>query len=121
MKDSIKVVLVGSCGCGKTSIITRLVSNTFSEEYISTEGGAYNQVDFTYSEFGNKTLNMEVWDTAGQEKYRSLTKIFYKDADIAILVYDITNPESFKELKEYWMDQVREHGISEISKNVSFI
>ena len=118
MKDSIKVVLVGSCGCGKTSIITRLVSNTFSEEYISTEGGAYNQIDFTYPQFDNKTLNMEVWDTAGQEKYRSLTKIFYKDADIAILVYDITNKASFLELKEYWMEQVQEHGISDISKNI---
>ena len=49
-----------------------------------------------------------MWDTAGQEKYRALSKIFYKDASAAILVYDITNKKSFDEIKEYWYNQVKE-------------
>ena len=55
-----------------------------------------------------KCVKFEIWDTAGQEKYRSLTKIFYKDARIAILVYDITRKDSFEELKNYWYAQLKE-------------
>lgn len=121
MKDSIKVVVVGACGCGKTSIVSRLANDTFSQEHISTEGGSFNQVEFTFPEYQNRVLNMEIWDTAGQEKYRSLTKIFYKDADVAILVYDCTNENSFEELKEYWVDQVKESGGKDISKNAIYV
>jgi small GTP-binding protein len=117
MKDSIKVVVVGSCGCGKTSIINRLANDTFSAEHISTEGASFNQIEFTFPEYQNKILNMEIWDTAGQEQYRALSKIFYKDADAAILVYDTTNKESYKDIKEYWLDQVKEYGGQNLSKN----
>ena len=53
-------------------------------------------------------MNFEIWDTAGQEKYRSLSQLFYKDASIAILVFDITNEESFEEIKNYWYGQIKE-------------
>ena len=72
MVETIKVVLTGSCATGKTSIINRLVFDNFQEAYESTEGGACGQKTFYYP---GKTLSMDVWDTAGQEKYRSLTKI----------------------------------------------
>ena len=55
-----------------------------------------------------KILKLEIWETAGQERYRSLSKMFYKDADAAILVYDITNQKSFDELKSFWAEQVKE-------------
>jgi small GTP-binding protein len=52
---------------------------------------------------------MKIWDTAGQEKYRSIQKIFYKDANAAILVYDITRKTSFEEIQNYWISQIREN------------
>ena len=61
-----------------------------------------------FEEFGGQCIKFEIWDTAGQEKYRSLTKIFYKDAAVAILVYDITRKESYEELKNYWYNQLKE-------------
>ena len=62
----------------------------------------------------NKFLKLDIWDTAGQEQYRSLTKLFYKDANVAILVYDITSKQSFDELKGYWANQVKESGPADI-------
>ena len=64
----------------------------------------------------NKTVKFEIWDTAGQEKYRALTKIFYKDAAIAVLVYDITKRKSYDELKNYWYTQVKDSAPKNISK-----
>lgn len=113
MGEPIKIVLTGSCGTGKTSIINRLVFDDFQEEYITTEGGACGQKTFDYEE---GPLSMDVWDTAGQEKYRSLTKIFYKDARIAILVYDITRRETFEELKNYWIRQLTQYAGDNLSK-----
>lgn len=54
-------------------------------------------------------LMLELWDTAGQEKYRSINKLFYKDAQIVIFVYDITSKKSFDEIKSYWYEQVKEN------------
>lgn len=66
----------------------------------------------------NEQLKFEIWDTAGQEIYRSLAKLFYKNARIAILVYDITSKESFDELVNYWYNQVKELVSSDISNNL---
>lgn len=60
-------------------------------------------------------VKAQIWDTAGQEKYRSLTKIFYKDASVAVLVYDITRKASFDEVKDYWYNQLKEHAPKKIS------
>ena len=57
-----------------------------------------------------KTLSFEIWDTAGQEKYRSLAKMFFKDAAVALIVYDITSKKSFDEIQNYWMNLVKENG-----------
>ena len=56
----------------------------------------------------DKNVKFEIWDTAGQEKYRSLTKIFYKDASVAILVYDICRKQSFEDIKNFWYGQLKE-------------
>ena len=102
---SCKVVLLGESGVGKTAIINRFMNDVFDEGGISTTGASYTDKIMQFPEFG-KSLKFEIWDTAGQEKYRALTKIFYKDAAIAILVYDITNKKSFDEMKDYWYQQV---------------
>ena len=104
-----KVVLLGESGVGKTCIITRYINNTFDDNGMSTTGASYVGKSMSFDEYGGKSIKFDIWDTAGQEKYRALTKIFYKDASIAILVYDITRKESFDELKNYWYNQIRDY------------
>ena len=115
-----KIVLVGQSGVGKTNIITKYVNNEFSEETESTNGASFASKEISYDNL-KKTLKMEIWDTAGQEKFRSLTRFFYKDAAIAILVYDITRKDSFDELKDYWYSQISQFAGKNISKNNKYI
>ena len=65
----------------------------------------------------DKNIKFDIWDTAGQEKFRSLTKIFYKDAAVAILVYDITRKSSFEEITNYWINQLKENANKNIGTN----
>ena len=115
-----KVVLLGESGVGKTSIISSYINNKFSEALQTTTGASYVSKSMTFKEYKNKIIRFEIWDTAGQEKYRSMTQIFYKDAQIAILVYDITNEESFEEIQNYWYDQVREIASTDIGNSMFF-
>ena len=103
-----KVVLLGESGVGKTCIISRFINNTFEEGLMSSNGASYASKSSTFPEYENRTIKFEIWDTAGQEKYRALNQIFYKDAAICILVYDVTNETSFNALLEYWCQQVKE-------------
>jgi small GTP-binding protein len=101
-----KVVLLGESGVGKTSIISRFTNGTFEESLMSTNGASYVCRNLTFPEYENRMIRYEVWDTAGQEQYRALNKIFYKDASICILVYDISNFNSFNALKDYWHHEI---------------
>ena len=101
-------MLIGESGVGKTSIIGRFINRTFEESLMSTNGASYVNRNLTFSEYGNKVVRFEIWDTAGQEQYRALNQIFYKDASICILVYDITNIKSFNVLREYWIKEIKE-------------
>ena len=104
--ETLKIVLVGESGVGKTSIITQYIDNIFQKDQQSTIGGTFSTKTI---KCGNgKILKLEIWDTAGQERYRSVTKLFYKDANAAILVYDITNKFSFEEIQNYWFGQVKD-------------
>jgi small GTP-binding protein len=111
-----KVVLLGESGVGKTCIIARFINNTFEDNIMSTTGASYAGKTMTFDEYDGKSIKFEIWDTAGQEKYRALTKIFYKDASVAILVYDITRKESFEEIQKYWYNQIKEYAQKNISK-----
>jgi len=111
-----KVVLLGESGVGKTCIIALFINNTFEDNIMSTTGASYAGKTLTFDEFQGKSIKFEIWDTAGQEKYRSLTKIFYKDAGVAILVYDITRKESFLEIQKYWYNQIKDFAPKNISK-----
>ena len=99
-----KVVLVGETHTGKTAIIQRIVNDRFEDNYESTMVASTlsTQVDLE----GGQTVKFEIWDTAGQEKYRSINKIFYKDASIVIMVYDITKRNTYEEIKNYWYNQI---------------
>ena len=93
-----KVVLIGESGVGKTSIINRYISNTFSSVLTATPGASFTTKTVFLKDF-NQSIKFEIWDTAGQEKYRALAKVFYKNAAVCVLVYDITRKDSYDALK----------------------
>ena len=111
-EGSYKVVLLGESGVGKTSIINQFINEEFLEDQESTTGATFSSKEVETK--SGQIIKFVVWDTAGQEKFRSLTKMFYKNAIAAILVYDITRKESFEELKKYWAEQIKETS----SKNI---
>ena len=102
-----KVVLIGDSGVGKTCIISRFISNEFEKELDSTDGASYGTKELFLPKLKKKII-LDIWDTAGQERYKSLTKFFYKDAQIIIMVYDITKKNSFENLKNQWYKEIQE-------------
>jgi small GTP-binding protein len=102
----IKVVLVGTVGVGKSCLINRVVKGVFDPQTPSSVGGAY--FEKTYHEATGKEMKMQIWDTAGQEKFRAIAKLYYKNAKAIILVYDISEKETFVGLKEWLNDVERE-------------
>jgi len=105
-----KVILVGESGVGKTSIISRYL-NMFQEKTESTLGAYFSNKIVIIDGY---KINFEIWDTAGQEQYRSINNLFYKDAHICLLVYDITNKTSFNCIRDYWYEAVLLHGRQDI-------
>jgi small GTP-binding protein len=101
-----KVVIVGDTQVGKTCMISYLVSNTFKSYSPPTIGAAFQTYCVTTSQ-GPTTL--QIWDTAGQEKYRALAPMYYRSADIAILVYDVTQLPTFQALDQ-WCAELAEKG-----------
>ena len=116
-KDSLKckVVLVGNSGVGKTSIVERYIHDTFDSEILSSCSAQYNEKKIWLEE-NKKTLRFELWDTAGKEKYRSLAKVFYKEAACFILIYDITRRTSFEDLKKFWIPDIKNNAPPNASK-----
>ena len=104
---SIKVTLLGNPGVGKTCIISRYVDNIFNENNASTIGANYVEKEIKRN---NKVYQLDIWDTAGQEKFHSLGKHFYKDSYVVIFVYDITNQESLDALKSIWYPDLQKYG-----------
>ena len=96
MMTEAKVVIIGTVGVGKSSLTIRFVYDQFSEHMDSTLGAVYFEKVHNYD---NKSIKFQFWDTAGQEKYKSIARIYYKDSKVAIVVYDITRMETFQALK----------------------
>jgi len=91
----IKICLLGDVNMGKTSIGSRFCKNSFNENYINTIDGAYQQQNITLN--NSVKIKFHIWNTSGQDRFRSMTNLFYRDAQVVILTYDITNertPES---------------------------
>jgi small GTP-binding protein len=99
--ESVKVVLLGESGVGKTSIISQFTTNKFNPRCATSVSAQFISKTIEFPQY-QKIIKFDIWDTVGQEKYRSLAKIFYKDAKIIIFVYDITTEFSFNALKEFW-------------------
>ena len=106
-----KYIIVGYANVGKTNIIFRFAENKFSEEYQSTLN-----MDFTYknTELKGKIIRSQLWDTAGQENFQSISRGYYKSAVCGIVVYDITDRNSFDSVNGY-IEQCRTNGPKTIS------
>ena len=113
----IKVILIGNSGVGKTSIINRFYLNKFEEKQNITFTANFIVKNINID---GKTVILNVWDTAGQEKFKSVNKIFIKNSNIIIFVYDITNHKSFEEL-DFWykliIDESEEDAIFGLAGN----
>ena len=107
-----KIVLLGETGVGKTSIINRYISNSFSHVVMTSTGSSFFSKKLDLN--NNKKVKLQIWDTAGQEKYRALAKIFYQSAAAAILVYDVTLRTSFENIKEYWSKEIKNNSPDDI-------
>lgn len=105
-----KVILVGDSGVGKTSIISRYLKKYDPTVKATLTTSFFSKIEY----FNNYRIKFEIWDTVGQEQYRSLNNLFFKDAHICIIVYDITRAESFDNIKNYWYESVLTNGLEGI-------
>ncbi|EAY04500.1 small GTP-binding protein, putative [Trichomonas vaginalis G3] len=102
----IKIVLLGQSSVGKTCIASRFVKSSFLPNAVPTVGASY--LTKTIS-FEKQVYELNIWDTAGQELYRSLTPMYYRNCHAAIVVFDITNRQSFASASD-WISEVRATG-----------
>ena len=113
---SIKVTMVGSVGVGKSCIVDRYTRNIYSPSSKSTVGANYFKKELVVNK---KNVLLDIWDTAGQEKFHSMGRHFYKNSNIVVIVYDITNIQTFEDIKNYWYNDVKENG--EIYKVIGIV
>ncbi|KAL4216829.1 hypothetical protein ACF0H5_024550 [Mactra antiquata] len=98
-----KVVVLGSQGVGKTSVVIRYVGGMFSKAVSPTIGASF----FTYKlNVDNYRVKLQVWDTAGQERFRSMAPMYYRKANAAMLIYDITSSDTFYDIKD-WINELK--------------
>ncbi|CAJ0609785.1 unnamed protein product [Cylicocyclus nassatus] len=101
-----KIVVVGDHNCGKSCILLRFAENSFRVDHVSTIG-----VDFKLKtiKLGRDKIRLELWDTAGMERYRTIYNSYYHSAHGVMCVYDMTNENSFNSLENYWLKEIRQH------------
>ena len=99
-----KVCIIGSAGCGKTAMVDQLITKKFAEQTKTTVGVDYRPYQYTVHDF---IVQLELWDTAGQEQYRAVAKTYFRNAVGCVLVFDTTDQASFNELS-YWLQQFRQ-------------
>lgn len=112
MGKKIKTCIIGDTAVGKTSILTRIIENNFKEQVNSTVG-----VDYKYQErkVNGEDVGVELWDTSGQDKYRSVAKNFFRNSDGVIIVFSMSEDTSLTGL-EYWMNQIKDNLDSDVPK-----
>jgi len=108
-----KLLLIGDSGVGKSCLLLRFADHTYTESYISTIG-----VDFkirTITTRDEKTIKLQIWDTAGQERFRTITSSYYRGAHGIIVVYDVTDQESFNNVKQ-WLNEIERYVCEKVNK-----
>lgn len=108
---SVKLVLLGEAAVGKSSLVLRFVSNDFQENKEPTIGAAFLTQKCTV---GDRTIKYEIWDTAGQERFALLAPMYYRNAQAALVVYDVTKPASFIKAR-HWVKELHEQAAKNIT------
>jgi small GTP-binding protein len=107
----IKIVLVGDSGVGKSSILLRFVDDVFPESYLATIGVDFSFRTISIENEESKTVTqskLQVWDTAGQEKFRSIARAYFRRSRAIVMVYDVTSRESFEHI-QIWVEEINTH------------
>ncbi|CAI0442668.1 unnamed protein product [Linum tenue] len=107
----VKLVLLGDSGVGKSCIVLRFVRGQFDPTSKVTIGASF--LSQTIALQDSTSVKFEIWDTAGQERYAALAPLYYRGAAVAVIVYDITSPESFNKA-QYWVKELQKHGSPDI-------
>ena len=102
--DSYKVVLIGDCNVGKTALVERLANNVYSDQYKPTIGTGHTYWTATIN---GQIIDVQLWDTAGEERFASLAPIYYKDSQAAMVVYSVDDQESAKNVVK-WIERFRD-------------
>ncbi len=102
-ENIIKIIVVGDGNVGKTSLINQYLYKEFKENYPSTVAG---DKSFHKLKIDDEEYTIQLWDTAGQEIYRNVNKLFFKNSNIVIFVYDITSKSSYENILKYWYDEI---------------
>jgi len=107
-----KLLLIGDSGVGKSCLLLRFAENSFTESYLSTIG-----VDFKIRtiEMEGKNVKLQIWDTAGQERFRTISQAYYRGAHGIVVVYDVTDSESFDNVKS-WLAEIDRHATEGVQK-----
>jgi len=107
-----KLLLIGDSGVGKSCLLLRFADDSYSESYISTIG-----VDFKIRtvDLDAKVIKLQIWDTAGQERFRTITSSYYRGAHGIIVVYDVTDQESFNNVKQ-WLNEIDRYANENVNK-----
>lgn len=107
-----KLLLIGDSGVGKSCLLLRFADDTYTDSYISTIG-----VDFKIRtiELEGKTVKLQIWDTAGQERFRTITSSYYRGAHGIIVVYDVTDQDTFTNVKQ-WLNEIDRYACEGVNK-----
>eukprot|EP00656_Telonema_subtile_P005493 TRINITY_DN124_c0_g1_i5.p2 TRINITY_DN124_c0_g1~~TRINITY_DN124_c0_g1_i5.p2 ORF type:complete len:208 (+),score=48.70 TRINITY_DN124_c0_g1_i5:250-873(+) len=107
-----KLLLIGDSGVGKSCLLLRFADDTYAESYISTIG-----VDFKIKtvNLDNQTIKLQIWDTAGQERFRTITSSYYRGAHGIIVVYDVTDGDSYTNVKQ-WLEEIQRYACEGVNK-----
>ena len=108
----LKLLLIGDSAIGKTSLLLRYMDDRFSQSFVSTIG-----IDFKVKllELDGQKVRLQIWDTAGQERFRTITSSYYRGAHGIIIVYDITDRESFDNVKQ-WLNEIDRYACENVNK-----
>lgn len=112
-----KIIIIGDSGVGKSNILSRFIKGEFEIDSKHTIGVEFSAKTLTID---NKTIKIQVWDTAGQERYRAITNAYYRGANGALIVYDITKRGTFDNLNR-WIGELLEHTQNNQLKNIPFL
>ena len=108
----IKLLMIGDSAVGKTSLLLRYANDTFSSTFITTIG-----IDFKIKtvDLDNRRVKLQIWDTAGQEQFRTITRSYFRGAQGIVLVYDITDRGTFNSVRS-WMAQIADHADAQVNR-----